>query len=93
MHAAADIILIVPGRGVINGAVKQARITFERMKSYFLFRITETIRSIPFMTLCMIVFNFYPLTALMIILLALLNDLPILAIAYDNTRASPQPVR
>jgi H+-transporting ATPase len=29
----------------------------------------------------------------MIILLALLNDLPILAIAYDNTRVSQRPVR
>jgi H+-transporting ATPase len=29
----------------------------------------------------------------MIILLALLNDLPILAIAYDNTRISQKPVR
>jgi H+-transporting ATPase len=92
-RAAADIILTAPGLGVINEAVKQARITFERMKSYSIFRITETIRIILFMTLSIVVFNFYPITALMIILLALLNDLPILAIAYDNTRVSQQPVR
>jgi len=92
-RAAADIILTAPGLGVINEAMKQARITFERMKSYSIFRITETIRIILFMTLSIIVFNFYPITALMIILLALLNDLPILAIAYDNTKVSQQPVR
>jgi H+-transporting ATPase len=92
-RAAADIILTAPGLGVINEAIKQARITFERMKSYATFRIAETIRIILFMTLSIVVFNFYPITALMIILLALLNDLPILAIAYDNTKVSQIPVR
>jgi H+-transporting ATPase len=92
-RAAADIVLTAPGLGVINEAIKQARITFERMKSYATFRIAETIRIILFMTLSIVVFNFYPITALMIILLALLNDIPILAIAYDNTKVSPVPVR
>jgi H+-transporting ATPase len=92
-RAAADIILTAPGLDVINEAIKQARITFERMKSYSIFRIAETIRIILFMTLSIVVFSFYPITALMIILLALLNDLPILAIAYDNTRVDRNPVR
>jgi len=92
-RAAADIVLTAPGLSVINEAIKQARITFERMKSYATFRIAETIRLILFMTLSIIVFNFYPITALMIILLALLNDIPILAIAYDNTRINRSPVR
>ena len=92
-RGAADIILTAPGLSVINEAFKQSRITFERMKSYATFRIAETIRIILFMTLSIVVFNFYPITALMIILLALLNDLPILAIAYDNTTVNPRPVR
>jgi len=92
-RAAADIILTAPGLGVINEAVKQARITFERMKSYSIFRIAETIRIILFMTFSIVVFSFYPITALMIILLALLNDIPILAIAYDNTSVDVKPVR
>jgi H+-transporting ATPase len=92
-RAAADIILTAPGLSVIGEAVKQARITFARMKSYATFRIAETIRIILFMTLSIMVFDFYPISALMIILLALLNDLPILAIAYDNTRVHQTPVR
>ena len=92
-RAAADIVLTSPGLSVINEAMRQARITFERMKSYATFRIAETIRLILFMTLSIIVFNFYPITALMIILLALLNDIPILAIAYDNTKVHRAPVR
>ena len=92
-RAAADIILTAPGLSVINHAIRQARITFARMKSYATFRIAETIRIIMFMTLSILVFNFYPITALMIILLALLNDIPILAIAYDHTRVHARPVR
>jgi len=92
-RAAADLILTAPGLGVINEAVKQARITFERMKSYAVYRIAETVRVILFMTASIVLFNFYPVTTLMIILLALLNDIPILTIAYDRTRVQKQPVR
>jgi len=92
-RAAADIVLTAPGISVILDAIKEARITFERMKSYTIFRIAETIRIIIFMTLSIVVFNFYPITALMIIVLALLNDIPILTIAYDNTKIRTKPVR
>ncbi len=92
-RAAADIVLTAPGLDVINEAVKQARITFERMKSYATYRIAETIRVILFMTASIVLFNFYPVTALMIILLALLNDIPILTIAYDRTKVQKRPVR
>ena len=92
-RAAADIVLLSPGLRVIVDAIKEARITFERMKSYTIFRIAETMRIILFMTLAIVIFNFYPITALMIIILALLNDIPILAIAYDNTKIEKKPVR
>ncbi len=92
-RAAADIVLMAPGLSVITDAVREARITFERMKSYTIYRIAETIRIIIFMTLAIVMFNFYPVTAIMIILLALLNDLPILMIATDNTKMHKSPVR
>jgi H+-transporting ATPase len=63
------------------------------MNSYAIYRITETIRIMFFMVLAMIVYGFYPITAIMIILLALLNDLPIMTIAYDDTWLDPNPVR
>jgi H+-transporting ATPase len=37
------------------------------------------------------VFNFYPVTAVMIVLLALFNDAPIMAIAFDNVKYSNEP--
>jgi len=92
-RAAAAIVLTAPGLGVILEAIEQSRITFERMQSYTIFRIAETVRIVFFMGLAIGVFQFYPVTALMIIVLALLNDIPILAIAYDNTRIREKPVR
>jgi H+-transporting ATPase len=74
-------------------AVEEARKIFERMNSYAIYRITETIRIMFFVVLAMIVFDFYPITAIMIILLALLNDMPIMTIAYDNTWLDPKPAR
>ncbi|MFC1570840.1 plasma-membrane proton-efflux P-type ATPase [Candidatus Omnitrophota bacterium] len=92
-RAAADLVLTAPGLSVIVKAVEEARKIFERMNSYAIYRITETIRIMLFMVLAMIAFNFYPITAVMIILLALLNDLPIMTIAKDNTWLDPDPVR
>jgi H+-transporting ATPase len=92
-RAAASLVLTMPGLSVIIKAVEEARRIFERMNSYAIYRITETIRIMFFMVLAMIVYGFYPITAIMIILLALLNDLPIMTIAYDDTWLDPNPVR
>lgn len=87
-RAAADIVLLAPGLTVIADAVRESRKIFQRMYSYVLYRIAETIDILIFLTLSILIFNFYPMTAIMIVLLALLNDGAILAIAYD--RAIPE---
>jgi H+-transporting ATPase len=92
-RAASDLVLTAPGLSVITAAIEEARRIFERMNSYAIYRIAETVRVLLFMTLSIIVFNFYPVTAIMIVLLAILNDLPIMAIAYDNASVAPRPVR
>ncbi len=91
--AAADVVLTSPGLSVIVYAVEESRKIFQRMKNYAIYRINETIRVLFFITLSIIIFQFYPVTALMIVLLALLNDLPIITIAYDNVRFSKYPER
>jgi H+-transporting ATPase len=91
--SAADVVLTSPGLSVIIDAVKESRKIFQRMTNYALYRITETIRVLVFVTLSIIAFEFYPVTALMIVLLALLNDMPIITIAYDNVRYSSKPER
>ena len=92
-RAAADLVLTAPGLSVIIRGIEQARIIFERMNSYAIYRVTETIRIVLFVVAAMIGFDFYPITAILIILLALFNDLPIMTIAIDHTPIDPRPVR
>jgi H+-transporting ATPase len=92
-RSAADLVLTSAGLSVIINGVKEARQIFGRMRSYAIYRIAETIRILLFMTIAILVFNFYPVTAVMIIILALLNDIPIMMIAYDNAQMEPQPVK
>ena len=90
-RAAASIVLMTPGLSVIIDAMKESRKIFQRMNSYAIYRIAETLRVLMFMTLAILIFNFYPLTAVMIVMLALLNDGAILSIAYDRVRYKDQP--
>ena len=90
-RAAASIVLLTPGLSVIIDAIKESRRIFQRMNSYAIYRIAETLRVLLFMTLAILVFNFYPLTAVMIVMLALLNDGAILSIAYDNVHYKDKP--
>ena len=92
-RSAAALVLTAPGLSVIVTAVEEARKIFERMNSYAIYRIVETIRIMFFVVLAIVFFNFYPITAIMIILLAFFNDVPIMAIAFDNTRVDPNPVK
>jgi H+-transporting ATPase len=90
-RAAASIVLLAPGLSVIIDAIKESRKIFQRMNSYAIYRIAETLRVLFFMTLAILVFNFYPVTAVMIVMLALLNDGAILSIAYDNVHYNDKP--
>ncbi len=92
-RAAAALILTAPGLSTIVKAVEEARRIFERMNSYAIYRIAETIRIMAFVVLAMLTYNIYPITAVMIILLAFFNDVPIMTIAYDRTALDPRPVR
>ncbi|MFA6217989.1 MAG: plasma-membrane proton-efflux P-type ATPase [Candidatus Omnitrophota bacterium] len=90
-RAAAAIVLLTDGLSVIIDAIKESRKIFQRMNSYAMYRIAETLRVLLFMTLAILIFNFYPLTAIMIVMLALLNDGAILSIAYDNVHYKDEP--
>ncbi len=91
--SAADIVLTRPGLSVIIDAFKESRKIFQRMNNYSIYRIAETIRVLFFVSITILAFNFFPITALMIVLLAILNDIPIMTIAYDNVLYSNKPER
>ena len=90
-RAAASIVLTTPGLAVIIDAIKESRRIFQRMNSYAIYRIAETLRVLLFITAVILIFNFFPVTAIQIVMLALLNDGAILSIAYDNVRYKDQP--
>ena len=90
-RAAASIVLVAPGLSVIIDAIKESRKIFQRMNSYAIYRIAETLRVLLLMTLAILIFKFYPVTAVMIVMIALLNDGAILSIAYDNVHYRNQP--
>jgi H+-transporting ATPase len=92
-RAAADIVLLAPGLSVIVEAIHRAREVFRRMTNYAIYRITETIRIVLFVTLAIVAFAFFPVTPIQVVLLAILNDIAILTIAYDRVRPSPRPER
>src|SRR5437867_6766553 len=92
-RAAAALILTAPGLLVIIEGIAEARRIFERMMSYVLYRIAMSFAIMVFVVLASIYYHFFPLTAIMLIALALLDDVPIMTIAFDNASVPPQPVK
>jgi H+-transporting ATPase len=90
-RAAASIVLMAAGLSVVIDAIKESRKIVQRMNSYAIYRIAETLRVLLFITLAILIFNFFPVTAVMIVILALLNDGAILSIAYDNVHYKHEP--
>ncbi|MDD5163503.1 MAG: plasma-membrane proton-efflux P-type ATPase [Candidatus ainarchaeum sp.] len=89
----ADIVFAQQGLSTIIDSIKESRKIFQRMTNYAIYRIAETIRILIFVSLSIIVFNFYPVSAVIIVLLAILNDVSIMTIAYDNVKYSDKPER
>lgn len=89
--SAADIVLTKPGLSVIIDAIVESRKIFQRMQNYAIYRISETIDVLFFTVLTILIFKEYPVTAVMIVMLALFNDFPIMSIAFDRVKPSPKP--
>ena len=92
-RAAAALILTAPGLSTIIDAIDEARRIFERIINYIVYRVAMTLDIMFVVVLGTIFFGFSPLTPVMIILLALMDDVPIMTIAYDNTLLPKKPVR
>jgi H+-transporting ATPase len=92
-RSAAALILTAPGLSTIVNAIVESRKIFERIRSYVYYRIAMTLDIMFVVVLSYVFFGFQPLTAIMIVALALLDDIPIMTIAYDNVQPAPKPVR
>jgi len=92
-RSAAALILTAPGLSTIINAIRVSRQIFERIESYVYYRIAMTLDIMVLVVASVVFFEFQPITAIMIVVLALLDDIPIMTIAYDNVPAPPRPVR
>eukprot|EP00127_Corallochytrium_limacisporum_P006489 Clim_evm20s229 gene=Clim_evmTU20s229 len=89
-RAAADIVLLTPGLSVIIDAIIGSRKIFQRMKNYATYSITTTVRVILTFTILTCAYNwFFP--AILIVILAVLNDGTILTISKDRVTPNQHP--
>ncbi len=92
-RAAAALILMETGLSTIVYGIEEARRIFERIINYVIYRVAMTLDIMFVVVLATIFLGFSPLTPVMIVILALLDDVPIMTIAYDNTYLPKEPVR
>lgn len=93
LKSAADIVLFSDGIATVKDALIESRKIFERVYSYSLYRISESFRLVITIAVLGILYKVYPLTPLQIILLALLNDIPIISLAFDRVQVANRPAR
>ncbi len=91
LKATADIVLLSDGISVIRDAIIESRKIFSRLYTYSLYRISESLRLIVTIAILGILYKVYPLTPLQIIVVALLNDIPIISLASDRVKIATSP--
>jgi H+-transporting ATPase len=91
LKSSADIVLLSSGISVIKDAIVEARNIFTRLYNYSLYRISESLRLIITIAVLGVLYRAYPLTPVQLIVLAFLNDIPIVSLAFDRVKASPAP--
>lgn len=80
-RGAAALVLTAPGLSVINNAIDEARRIFGRITSYTIYRVALTLDIMVVVVLASIALGFQPLTAVMIVVISPLDDVPIMTIA------------
>jgi H+-transporting ATPase len=84
------LILTEPGLSPIYGAVLESRRIFARIKSYVVYRVAASI--VLVLVLSIIIFSTgCAVDSLLVIILALLNDISMIPVAYDNADATTRP--
>ncbi|KAI9299004.1 H(+)-ATPase [Neoconidiobolus thromboides FSU 785] len=89
-RSAADIVLLAPGLSTIIDGITTSRAIFQRMRSYALYRITSTIHILIFLFIIILAENWH-MDAVLLIFIAVLNDLATIVIAFDNAQISQKP--
>jgi H+-transporting ATPase len=91
LKGTADILLLGPGIDVMQTALVEARKIFFRLYNYSVYRISESFRLIVTALVLGLIIKGFPLTPVQIILLAFLNDVPIITLAFDRVKRADRP--
>ncbi len=93
LKSAADIVLLSQGITVIKDALIEARKIFSRLYSYSIYRISESFRLIITVVVLGLIYETYPLTPVQLILIALMNDIPIISLAFNRVKNFSRPAK
>ena len=89
--SAAGMVLTEPGLAGIVAAVKEGRVTFQRILSYTLNSITKKTVQVLFLAVGLVMTGQAILTPLLMVLIMITGDFLGMALTTDNVRPSPMP--
>jgi H+-transporting ATPase len=89
--SAAGIVLTEPGLGGIVTAVREGRVTFQRILTYMLRSVTRKIDQMLFLTVGLIMTGHAILTPMLMVVLMTTGDFLAMSSTTDNVRPSQKP--
>ena len=89
--SAAGMVLTEPGLAGIVAAVKEGRVTFQRIQTYALNSITKKIVTVLFLGAGLIMTGHAILNPLLMVILMITGDFLSMSLTTDNVRPSPNP--
>ena len=89
--SAAGIVLTTPGLGGIVAAVKEGRVTFQRILTYTLNSVTKKTVQVLFLAAGLVMTGRAILTPMLMVIIMLTGDLLGMSLTTDNVRPSPLP--
>ena len=89
--SAAGMVLTEPGLAGIVAAVREGRVTFQRILTYTLNSITKKIVTVLLLVVGLVMTGHAILTPLLMVILLIAGDFLAMSLTTDNVRPSPQP--
>jgi H+-transporting ATPase len=89
--SAAGIVLTKPGLEGVVAAVKEGRVTFQRILTYTLNSVTKKIVQVLFLAVGLIMTGHAILTPMLMVIIMITGDFLGMSLTTDNVRPSPRP--
>jgi len=89
--SAAGIVLTRPGLGGVVAAVKEGRVTFQRIQTYTLNSVTGKVAKVLFIAVGLLMTGRAILTPMLMVIVLITGDFLGMSLTTDNVRPSPRP--